>query len=75
MREEKGFVFAKPHVHEDHIHVHFLISGNEVLSGKSTKRSKADFQRVQRELEAYQMEQNPELSDSIVKLKERKPAQ
>lgn len=71
LRQEKGLVFAKPHIHEAHFHIHFLISGNEIGSVKSTRRSKQEFQRIHKELEQYQIEYYPELSDSLVKIKTR----
>ncbi len=68
LRNEKGMVFGRLHEHDGHLHVHLLISGNEYRSGKSTRKSKAEFQRIHRELEAYQREKYPELEHSLVKV-------
>jgi len=69
LRQEKGVVFGRLHEHDGHIHVHLLISGSEYRSAKSTRQSKAEFQRVHRELEAYQRAKYPELSHSVVKIR------
>lgn len=68
LREEKGLVFVKPHLAESHIHLHFIISGNELNSQKSTRRSKRDFLEIHQTLEQYQQAHYPELSDSLVKI-------
>lgn len=53
-------------VHFDkNIHAHILISGTN-REGKSGRISKAKYAEVKKELQAYQQEKYPELSDSIV---------
>ena len=32
IKAENGVCFAKPHVHEKHVHIHFLFSGVELES-------------------------------------------
>jgi hypothetical protein len=47
-------------------HVHLVISANLKNQKKKLRLSKRDFSRVQRELEAYQKNRYPELSQSVV---------
>jgi len=65
----KSVAFARVHTGEKHWHVHVLVSANELGSSRSTRVSKQEFARIQRELEVYQLEKYPFLNNSIVKLR------
>lgn len=69
LRQEKGLVFAKLHNQDGHPHIHFLISANEIRSGKSNWKTKTEFEQIKVDLERYQLEKYPELKHSMVKLK------
>ncbi|MCP3849380.1 MAG: relaxase/mobilization nuclease domain-containing protein [Gammaproteobacteria bacterium] len=66
LRADDCLVFCRPHIHEKHIHLHFMISGNRFRSDKSSRLSRADFFRVRKEIERYQMEHYKELDNSVV---------
>lgn len=66
LRGEDGLYFARIHPSEDHIHVHILMSANMYRSSDSMRISKAEFNQLQRNIEAYQIEKYPEISHSIV---------
>ena len=53
-------------VSKDHIHMHIVGSPLEVRSGKSIRMSKAEFSKLQQEMQTYQMEKYPELFNSVV---------
>ena len=50
---------------EKNIHAHILISGTN-REGRSARISKARYAEIKNQLQAYQQEKYPELSDSIV---------
>lgn len=68
LRNEFGIAFARLHNEDGHPHIHVLLSGNRLNSSRSTRLSKGDFQKAQIDLELYQQEQYPELSNSLVKI-------
>lgn len=72
LRGIAGICFAKPHVHQDHLHVHFCFSGNRYQSEKSLRMTMKQFYQVREELERYQMKEYPELSHSLVYLDKSK---
>ena len=67
LRGNSGLVFGRLH-ESDHKHVHLLFSANQYRSDKSIRMDKYEFQRIHKELEAYQLEKYPELSNSLVKI-------
>ena len=71
IRAENGVYFAKPHVHEKHVHIHFLFSGVELESKKTLRMDNSKFKEVRLEIERQQMKY-PELKHSIVYLNKDK---
>ncbi|MBX7226410.1 MAG: relaxase/mobilization nuclease domain-containing protein [Chitinophagales bacterium] len=65
LRNENALYIAIPHQDKDHWHVHFCISGVEI-SGLANRVSRGEFANIKKELERYQIEKYPELSNSIV---------
>jgi hypothetical protein len=66
MRCPRALVYAKAHVQNASIHVHFVISGSELQSPKTLRLENEDFNRVRYGIERYQIEKYPELVHSIV---------
>ncbi|TAH40042.1 MAG: hypothetical protein EYC69_12080 [Bacteroidetes bacterium] len=66
-RNQKGIYVAIPHFDKDHFHVHICSSGIEYKTGKSLRLSKQELQKLKKGIQQYQIEQFPELSNSIVK--------
>jgi hypothetical protein len=66
LRNSKGLYVAVPHFDKDHYHIHILASGIEYKTGKSLRFSKADFHKLKKDIQQYQLERFPELSKSIV---------
>lgn len=75
LRGTAGICFAKPHVHQDHLHVHFCFSGNQYQSEKSLRLTIKQFYQVREELERYQIKEYPELTHSLVYLDKSKALQ
>lgn len=71
LRGLKGIAFARVHDAEQHPHVHILISGNELGSSKATSIRPEERDWIHEELEKYQLEKYPELSHSLVKIREK----
>lgn len=55
-------------VHRDtrHVHLHFVFSGVEWRTGKSTRLSKAEFQKIKLEMEAFQKQRFPQIRHSTI---------
>lgn len=66
LRNPNSMCIAVPHYDKAHIHIHFCFSGTEIETGKSLRVSKADFASFKKELQSYQMERYPALSNSVV---------
>ena len=66
IRGESALCFAKPHLHDKHLHIHFAFSGTECFSSKTLRLNNKDFRRVKMQIEAYQLKKYPELTHSIV---------
>jgi hypothetical protein len=66
LRNPNAMCIAVPHFDKAHIHIHFCFSGTEIETGKSLRISKADFAQFKKELQSYQMERYPALSNSVV---------
>ncbi len=75
LRGTKGICFAKPHLNQDHLHVHFCFSGNQYQSEKSLRLTMKQFYQVREELEKYQIKEHPELTHSLVYLDKSKTLQ
>lgn len=65
LRAGKALAYGRVHFDGDNPHLHLMISGNEVGSGKQVRVSRGEFSEIKKELEAYQREQYPELVNSI----------
>lgn len=66
LRAPDAIAIARPHTDKDHLHLHFMISPNELGNSKSIRLSKAQFQALRRTIEKYQLQQYPELTKSYV---------
>ena len=73
IRAVNALCFAKPHLDKDNYHIHFCFSGTEYKSHKTLRMDNKTFKQVRMAIEKYQMDQYPELSNSVVyhKTKER----
>jgi hypothetical protein len=65
-RNPNGIYVAVPHFDKNHYHIHICASGVEYRTGKSLRMSKIGFQKLKRDIQNYQVEHFPELSNSIV---------
>jgi hypothetical protein len=65
-RNPNGIYVAVPHFDKNHYHIHICASGVEYRTGKSLRMSKAGFQKLKKDIQDYQVEHFPELSNSIV---------
>ncbi|WP_291728712.1 relaxase/mobilization nuclease domain-containing protein [Bernardetia sp.] len=66
LRAKNGLVLARPHFDKDHVHIHFMISGNEQGNNRSMRVSKEQFKGQRRAMEEYQLSNYPQLSKSYV---------
>lgn len=74
-RARGALAFARVHFDTDHVHVHILISANNLASTRRLRLSKARFRKIVHDLELYQVKQYPHLTESIAvnqKLKKEK---
>jgi hypothetical protein len=65
-RNAKGIYIAVPHFDKNHYHIHICASGIEYKTGKSLRLSKPDLQKLKNNIQKFQIERFPELSNSIV---------
>jgi hypothetical protein len=65
-RHPNGMYVAVPHFDKKHYHIHICASGVEYHTGKSLRMSKAGFQKLKKDIQSYQIEHFPELSNSVV---------
>lgn len=75
-RNPNAQYIAVPHFDKDHYHVHVAVSGLEYRTGKSMRMTKGNFQKLKKDIQAYQLEHYPELTNSVVsheKQNENKP--
>jgi len=63
LRAPNALAVARPHFDKDHVHIHFMVSANEIGSKKSTRMSKAELAHLKKELGRLQ-EHYPELRNS-----------
>lgn len=54
------------HLDTDHIHLHLLLSANEVGKSPRVRLSKKDFSDIQKRVERFTLERYPELGQSLV---------
>ena len=56
----------KMHFSEEHVHIHFAISHNQVNSDVTNRHSKAEFKQIKNQIQGYQHQKYPELDASLV---------
>ena len=66
LRASNALAYAKAHYERDNIHVHILISGNQVKSRRQLRLTRAQFNKAKIDMEKYQKEHYPELENSVV---------
>lgn len=66
LRAPGTVAIARPHTDKNHLHLHFMISANELGKAKSIRLSKQKFQAIRRTIEDYQLVYYPELKGSYV---------
>lgn len=70
-RAQDQLGYGVVHLDTDHIHLHLLISANEVGRGDRVRLSKADFAEVQRRVERFTLERYPDLAQTQIYGRER----
>lgn len=53
------------HYDKDHIHLHLVMSGTKYLTGETNRKTKDDFHKLKLSMDAYQLENFPELTHSL----------
>lgn len=66
IRSEQALFIAIPHQDKEHLHIHFCMSGVEQFTGLSTRISRERFKEIKQEIQTYQIEHFPQLSNSVV---------
>ena len=61
MRAENHLTFTALHTDKDHLHIHLMISANELEGNKRVRLSKKAFSTIQKELEQYLNTTYPQL--------------
>ena len=65
LRGEKALCIAKPHIENKNIHIHCCFSGTEYKSSKTLRIDNKQFREIRIEMEKYQLDKYPELTNSI----------
>lgn len=66
IRASEGICIAKPHISEDHPHIHFCWHGTLYKSAKTLRMDNQEFLRVRLAIEEFQLERFPQLQNSLV---------
>ena len=61
LRASEHLAFTALHKDKEHLHIHLMISSNEMMGQKRVRLSKKDFSNIQKELEQYVNTTYPEL--------------
>ena len=61
LRAENHLTFTALHTDKDHLHIHLMISANELEGNKRVRLSKKEFSTIQKELEQYLNTTYPQL--------------
>ena len=61
LRAENHLTFTALHKDKDHLHIHLMISANELEGNKRVRLSKKEFSTIQKELEQYLNTTYPQL--------------
>lgn len=67
LRNPRGMYIVVPHFDKDHYHLHICASGIEYRTGKSMRMSKQAFAKLKVDIQEYQIQKYPELSESRVR--------
>ncbi|PCH91046.1 MAG: hypothetical protein COB85_09670 [Bacteroidetes bacterium] len=65
LRGDRALCFAKPHIENENVHIHFCFSGTEYKSSKTLRLDNNRFKGLRKDIEAYQAEKYPELENSL----------
>ena len=65
-RAPKQLAYGVIHRETDHLHLHLMISANEVERRNREWLTKAEFATIQKELEAYVLARYPELGQTLI---------
>jgi hypothetical protein len=64
LRASEHLAFTALHKDKEHVHIHLMISSNEMMGQKRLRLSKKDFSNIQKELEQYVNSAYPQLGNS-----------
>ncbi len=64
LRAENHLTFTALHKDKEHVHIHLMISANEIEGQKRVRLSKKDFSNIQKELELYVNSAYPQLGNT-----------
>ena len=64
LRCPNAIAIARPHIEEDHVHIHIILSATEQEQAKSVRVSKAELAAIKQQIRAYQQAHYPELVHS-----------
>ncbi len=64
LRASNNLVFTALHTDKKHIHMHLMISSNELAGERRVRLSKKDFSSIQKELEQYVNTSYPQLGNT-----------
>jgi len=73
-RAENHLSFGVIHEDKNHIHLHLMISSNEIEQDKRVRLSKREFSLVQKHIESYKNQKYQELSKSAMYQKQKDPS-
>lgn len=68
LRGKDALCLVKPHINNENVHMHFMFSANEFHSSKGLRLGNKEFRQIRMDMEQYQNDHYPELSQSIVYL-------
>jgi hypothetical protein len=63
-RADKHLAFGVVHDEKEHMHLHLMISANEIEGDKRVRLSKKEFKEIQQRLENYKNQKHKELRES-----------
>jgi len=74
LRAPSALAYGRAHFNTSCPHVHLLISANDLGSSRRKRLSRAEFERIKRDLERYQHEHYPTLTHSLVHSRTEQPS-
>ncbi len=66
LRSPEAPVVSTFHFDAEHVHIHLALAGSKYKTGLANRISKSEFAEIKRQMEDYQREKYPELSNSLV---------